>query len=159
MLPLRVRVDLGAMAMKGYSVFPQSPSITGTLHSDCLVSYPGHSLGGGFYPSAEVQSGVFYSPSRLGNCMKIDMPLNQVTKPKQNYTSPTFVGWARILLLLECRITPIYCYFCSILAPSTSISEGPIYVSNNPAWKVLVLNRNIWNHTTVCKLFMLRIII
>ena len=26
---------------------PQSPSITGTSPSDCLVSYPGHSLGGG----------------------------------------------------------------------------------------------------------------
>ena len=32
--------DLGAMAMKGYSAFS---SITGA--SDCLVSYPGHSLG------------------------------------------------------------------------------------------------------------------
>ena len=34
-----------------------SPSITGTSQSDCLVSYPGHSLGwgGGSYPSAEVQ--------------------------------------------------------------------------------------------------------
>ena len=35
-LPLRVRVDLGAMAMKGYSAFPKAP--------DCLVLYPGHSL-------------------------------------------------------------------------------------------------------------------
>ena len=28
--------------------------ITGTSPSDCLASYHGHSLGGGFYPSAEV---------------------------------------------------------------------------------------------------------
>ena len=35
---------------------PQSSSITGTSPSDCLVSYPGHSLGGGFSSSAEVQS-------------------------------------------------------------------------------------------------------
>ena len=35
---------------------PQSPSITGTLPSDCLVSYPEHSLWGGSYASAEVQS-------------------------------------------------------------------------------------------------------
>ena len=35
---------------------PQNPSITGTSPSDCLVSYPGHSLGDGSYPSAEVQS-------------------------------------------------------------------------------------------------------
>ena len=36
---------------------PQSPSITVTSLSDCLVSYPGHSeRGGGSYLSAEVQS-------------------------------------------------------------------------------------------------------
>ena len=36
---------------------PQSSSTAGTSPSDCLVSYPGHSLwGGGSYPSAEVQS-------------------------------------------------------------------------------------------------------
>ena len=34
---------------------PQGPNITRTSPSDCLVSYPGHSLGGS-YPSAEVQS-------------------------------------------------------------------------------------------------------
>ena len=33
---------------------PQSSSITGTSPSDCLVSYPAHSLGK-FYPSAEKQ--------------------------------------------------------------------------------------------------------
>ena len=43
MLPLRARVDRGAMAMKST---PQSSSITGALPLDCLVSYPGHSLGG-----------------------------------------------------------------------------------------------------------------
>ena len=32
--------------MKGYSAFPQSSSITEASPSDCLVSYPGHSLGG-----------------------------------------------------------------------------------------------------------------
>ena len=36
-------------------LIPQSSSITGTLPSDCLVSYPGHSLGES-YPSAEKQS-------------------------------------------------------------------------------------------------------
>ena len=27
MLPLRARVDLGAMAMKGYSAFPKAPAL------------------------------------------------------------------------------------------------------------------------------------
>ena len=33
--------------------FPQSSNITGTLPSDCLVSYPGHSFGKS-YPSVEM---------------------------------------------------------------------------------------------------------
>ena len=45
----------GSDGNKGVHHIPQSSSITGTSPSDCLVSYPGHSLGGGF-PSAEVQS-------------------------------------------------------------------------------------------------------
>ena len=40
MLLLRARVDLGVMAIKGYSAFPQDP----LLPSDCLESYTGHSL-------------------------------------------------------------------------------------------------------------------
>ena len=39
-----------------------APSITGTSPSDCLVSYPGHSLGGS-YPPAEVQSVYSTAPA------------------------------------------------------------------------------------------------
>ena len=45
---------------------PQSSSITGTLPSDCLVSYPGH-LFGGRLPLRRDAVGVFYSPSWLGD--------------------------------------------------------------------------------------------
>ena len=34
-------------------LIPQSSSIIGALTSDCLVLYPGHSLGGGSYLFAE----------------------------------------------------------------------------------------------------------
>ena len=51
MLPLQVWVELGAMAMKEYYAFPKAP-----VSSDCLVSYPGYSLGKGSYSSAEMQS-------------------------------------------------------------------------------------------------------
>ena len=40
-------------------------SITGTSPSDCLVSYPGHSLED-ILPLCKGAVGVFYSPSRLG---------------------------------------------------------------------------------------------
>ena len=53
-LPLRARVDLGAMAMKRYSAFPQSSGIIENSPSDSLVSYPEHSWVS--YPSAEKQS-------------------------------------------------------------------------------------------------------
>ena len=40
----------------------QSSSITEASPSDCLVSYPGHSLGGS-YPSAEMQSAYSTAPA------------------------------------------------------------------------------------------------
>ena len=42
-LSLRTRVDLGAMAMKGYSTFPKSYK-AGASPLDDLISYPRHSL-------------------------------------------------------------------------------------------------------------------
>ena len=54
LLPLWAKVKLGTMAMKGYIL--QHSSITGTSPSDCLVSYPGHSLWvGRSWLSAELQ--------------------------------------------------------------------------------------------------------
>ena len=52
----------GSNGNEGVLCIPQSPSVTGTSPSDCLVSYPGHSLGG-FYPSAEVQSVYSTAPA------------------------------------------------------------------------------------------------
>ena len=55
MLPLRARVDMGVMAMKGYSAFPKAPALLEP--SGCLMSYLGHAWWGrGSYPSVEVQS-------------------------------------------------------------------------------------------------------
>ncbi len=51
---------------KGVLRIPQSSSIAGTSPSDCLVSYPGHLLGG-VLPLCREAVGVFYSPHRLGN--------------------------------------------------------------------------------------------
>ena len=49
---------------EGVLRIPQSSSITGTSPSDCLVSYPGHSLGG-ILPLCRGTVGVLYSPGRL----------------------------------------------------------------------------------------------
>ena len=54
-LPLRVRVVQGVMAMKLYSGSPKAPSLLKPHHQIVLVSYPQHSLGE-FYSTAEWQS-------------------------------------------------------------------------------------------------------
>ena len=64
MLPLRAKVDLGVLAIKGYYTFLQSTSITGVSPSDCLVSYPGHLLEES-YLSAEMQSVYFAVSANL----------------------------------------------------------------------------------------------
>ena len=56
----------GSNGNEGVLRIPQGPSITGISPSDCLVSYPGHSLGVGVLPLCRGAVGVFYSPSRLG---------------------------------------------------------------------------------------------
>ena len=49
---------------------PQSYYITETSPSNCLVSYPGHSMGG-VIPFCSDVVGLFYSPSRLGNSIAV----------------------------------------------------------------------------------------
>ena len=56
------QVGHGSDRNKGVLHIPQRPSITRTSPSDCLVSYPGLSLGGS-YPSVEVQSVYSTAPA------------------------------------------------------------------------------------------------
>ena len=66
-LPLRVTVDLGVMARKGYSTFLKAPGLT---ISCIFMSYPGHSLvsggGGGVLTNLQDAITVLYNPSRQG---------------------------------------------------------------------------------------------
>ena len=65
-LPLRVKMDQGVMAKKGYSTFTKAPKLASP--SDSLVSYPGHLLVGRSYPSAEMQWAYSTDPpTELGN--------------------------------------------------------------------------------------------
>ena len=49
--------------LRGTLHSPKAPALTGTSPSDCLVSYPGHLLGEGSYPSAEKQSVYSTAPA------------------------------------------------------------------------------------------------
>ena len=53
----------GSDGNKGVLRIPQSSSITGASPSDCLISYPGYSLGGGVLPVFKEAVGIFYSSS------------------------------------------------------------------------------------------------
>ena len=48
-LPLQARMDLGVMAMKGYSALPKAPAFLYFHHQ--IVSYPGRSLGESYISS------------------------------------------------------------------------------------------------------------
>ena len=61
---------------EGVLRIPQSSSITKTSPSDCLVLYPGHSLGVGVLPMCRDLVGVFYSQSQLSKPL---LELLQVT--------------------------------------------------------------------------------
>ena len=52
---------------------PQSSSITGPLLSDCLVSYPGHSLEES-YSSTEMQLVYSAAPANCTNVTLLNMP-------------------------------------------------------------------------------------
>ena len=70
----------GSNGNEGVLRIPQSSSIAGTSPSDCLVSYPGHSLGGGVLPLCREAIDVFYSPSRQGKKTKKNMYLHNASK-------------------------------------------------------------------------------
>ena len=72
----------GSDGNEGVLRIPQSSSITATSRSDCLVSYPGHSLGGGSYPSAEVQSVYSTAPADWAMATKRYSPLTRAPEQK-----------------------------------------------------------------------------
>ena len=62
MLPFRARVDLGAMAMKGYSAFPKAPASLEPYHQ-IVYCHIQDTRWGWSYPSAEVQSVYSTAPA------------------------------------------------------------------------------------------------
>ena len=62
MIPLRVRGDLGAMAMKGYAAFPKTPALIKAPPLKCFVLYPENSLRES-HPSTEIQSKYSAAPN------------------------------------------------------------------------------------------------
>ena len=73
MLQRRARVDLGAMAMKGRSIFPKPQHYWDLTIRLFSVIYRIFLLGGGSYPSAEVQSVYTTAPADWAIlCLNLD---------------------------------------------------------------------------------------
>ena len=73
MLPLRARVDLAAMLMKGYSAFPKAPALHEPDHQ--IVSlYPRHLLAGS-YPSADMQLVYSRAPPNWARSIWVEMQM------------------------------------------------------------------------------------
>ena len=64
MLPFRARVDLWAIAIKGYFAFPKAPALLKPHHQIVQGHIPGHSLLV-VTPVCRDAVGIFFSPSRL----------------------------------------------------------------------------------------------
>ena len=67
----------GSDGNEGVLRIPQSSSIAGTSPSDCLVSYPGHSLGGGGLTPLQRSSQCILQPQPTGQ-EKLEQQLNVV---------------------------------------------------------------------------------
>ena len=81
-LLLLTKVELGAMAMKGYSAF----LITEAVPTDCLVSYLGHSLVRVLLFCSDTV-GVFCSPSRLDHLFSVEWWLEPNPLTRMGVTS------------------------------------------------------------------------
>ena len=62
--------ELGSNSNEEVLHIPQSSSITEASPSDCLVLYPGHSLGGGVLPLCRDAVSAFYSPIWKGHMIQ-----------------------------------------------------------------------------------------
>ena len=73
----------GRDANEGVLRIPQSPSTTGASSSDCLVSYPGHSLWWGAYPFVEMQSAYSTAPADRAKPAENDIHVPSAVKRTQ----------------------------------------------------------------------------
>ena len=115
---------------EGVLRIPQSSSITGTSPSDCLVSYPGHSLGG-VLPLCREAVDVFYSLCRLDNklyrkkCAGINV---------HKYDITLFISFSQFVLLsLSWLLRSQYFDLC-MLRPSSSVLVVVINLQEISNW-------------------------
>ena len=120
---------------EGVLRIPQSSSIAGTSPSDCLMSYPGHSLGGGSYPSAEKQSVYSTAPADLvqGSIYYVNVGKLTKCRVKPDYSSISIFSssiWVIIIIIIIIIIMS-FKFFTSALADGFSLKSEWQQVSSS----------------------------
>ena len=155
----------GSDGSEGVLWIPQSSSITGTSRSDCLVSYPGHSLWG-TVPLCKCAVGILYSTSRLGNIksmqriksintkkcrQKISLLLNQICineeiVPKYKHIHTRIYIYIyhhhHVALVARISLTLSRHSSLSLIAPGRSSGQHP--VSSHSCWVYVRAGRPIY---------------
>ena len=105
-----MRVDLGVMGMKGFSVFPKTPVLLET-HLHIVVSYSGHSLRGS-YPSTEKQS--VYSTAPADWARAFGLPSTMVHHQQYTHTHIRYYTSDYIYIYTHLIYTSEYIYTTDI---------------------------------------------
>ena len=126
----------GSDGNKGVIHIPQNSIITEASPSDCLVSYPEHSLGRGVLPLCSDAVGVFYNPSRLsqdlrkitikGNILFAWIEINSSWQQSEVFRHNLHIKY----IWRGVKMFAFFCFFCGIsillgyLTPKLSLPKN-----------------------------------
>ena len=116
-MPLRARVDLGAMAMKGYSAFPKAAALNLTIRLFSVIS--GYSLGG---------VGVLAPLQRSSRCILQPQPTGQMYYKCFCYFS---LCWIWISLSLRSNGLEITTKFLAKRSPNLMVYIHAIHIQTH----------------------------
>ena len=141
MLPLRVRIDLWAMAMKGLSTFPKAPA---SLEPHFQIIYCHiQDTSWGIIPFCREAIGIFSRPNRLGQRTLVMVDLTSAEKHSAYSASP--VDWVKVHLL--CGILPLCWEAVGLFCCPSRLSKQDTHLS--------LLKRSSRCTLIVCSLYLL----
>ena len=116
----RILSGPGRDGNEGVLCIPQNTNITGASASDCLVSYPGHSLEES-YPSAEIQSVYSAAPSDRASHFLGEITLIGVS------TNANFNIFSFFSCKLDCKLLYSQIFWWGDCVTVTYIQKSDLY--------------------------------
>ena len=149
-LPLQVRVDQGAIAMKGYSTFPKAPALLQPHHE--IVYCNMQDTRWGSFTLLKRSSWCILQPQPNGQTNVLDMALHHLMIRLKSQS------------FLECGV-PLHCHYSLVhsdfegAASDRVLSIGQIELfdilnwgQTNDLYSTESLEIQVFDHLTVCKL-------